>query len=318
MNKTEFKDFLNDRLSILEDTEKNEVIEEYIQHIEMKVENGQSEEDAIKDFGDLEEFTKEILSAYHVKQTKKPGINDYVKSMDNLIDKTSDALSKVNRKKLISIVFEFMLLLVGIMIFRAFFYAFVNFIIALAGFGTPFDGIFHIPYSVTMWFENMFKFVLEIGYFVIAGFTIITFVKKRVISLQFTEKKNTSSSNDEKVEDTVVDDQQPHLNEEEKVIDAAVNVSKVKKAPKVKKESQFSATQLLVGFVVLIARFFSFFFLIGILPVTVTMVVMFGVSFGMLVQSAGLWGLTLILFGVMLICISTSVAIAKFVFKGGK
>ena len=37
------------------------------QHIDIKMQNGQSEEDAIRDFGPVKELAAEILEAYHVK-----------------------------------------------------------------------------------------------------------------------------------------------------------------------------------------------------------------------------------------------------------
>ena len=64
--KKEFLNFLDKRLSILKEEEKNEVLNEYSQHIDMKVQEGQSEEDAIKNFGNLDDFVDEILDAYNI------------------------------------------------------------------------------------------------------------------------------------------------------------------------------------------------------------------------------------------------------------
>ena len=41
-------------------------MEEYAQHIDMKIEKGLSEEEAIRDFGDIRELAAGILEAYHV------------------------------------------------------------------------------------------------------------------------------------------------------------------------------------------------------------------------------------------------------------
>ncbi|MDE6433613.1 MAG: DUF1700 domain-containing protein [Lachnospiraceae bacterium] len=67
MKKEEFLSKLRKNLSVLEEKEIQDIVEEYEQHIDMKMKNGLSEEEAIKDFGNLQELTAGILGAYHVK-----------------------------------------------------------------------------------------------------------------------------------------------------------------------------------------------------------------------------------------------------------
>ena len=67
MNKETFLEELRGCLEVLEDQEQQDILEEYAQHIDIKIQNGQSEEDAIRDFGPLKELAAEILEAYHVK-----------------------------------------------------------------------------------------------------------------------------------------------------------------------------------------------------------------------------------------------------------
>lgn len=66
MNKTEFLDELKNCLAVLEEKEQRDILEEYTQHIDIKMERGLSEEEAIGDFGDLGQLAAEILEAYHV------------------------------------------------------------------------------------------------------------------------------------------------------------------------------------------------------------------------------------------------------------
>ena len=51
MSKEAFLNELQKHLEILEDDEQRDILEEYAQHIDIKMQNGQSEEDAIRDFG---------------------------------------------------------------------------------------------------------------------------------------------------------------------------------------------------------------------------------------------------------------------------
>lgn len=67
MKKQEFLDELKHYLHVLQDEEQEDILEEYSQHIEMKIESGLSEDEAIKDFGSIRKLAGEILEAYHVK-----------------------------------------------------------------------------------------------------------------------------------------------------------------------------------------------------------------------------------------------------------
>lgn len=67
MNKETFLRELREYLKILEDREQEDILDEYAQHIDMKMQKGLSEEEAIRDFGPMEELAAEILEAYHVK-----------------------------------------------------------------------------------------------------------------------------------------------------------------------------------------------------------------------------------------------------------
>lgn len=68
-NKESFLKELQDRLSVLEESEQQDILAEYAQHIDLRVAGGLTEEAAIRDFGDIDQLTVEILSAYHVKPT---------------------------------------------------------------------------------------------------------------------------------------------------------------------------------------------------------------------------------------------------------
>lgn len=67
MDKKTFMKELEQALSVLQEEELNDIISEYEQHIDMKQERGLTEEEAIADFGSLDELTAEILEAYHVR-----------------------------------------------------------------------------------------------------------------------------------------------------------------------------------------------------------------------------------------------------------
>lgn len=67
MNKSEFLSELKKRISLLEDDEQQDIIDEYSQHIDNKVSKGMTEAEAIEDFGPFDQLVEELLGAYHVK-----------------------------------------------------------------------------------------------------------------------------------------------------------------------------------------------------------------------------------------------------------
>lgn len=75
MDKRTFIAELEQSLSVLQEKELKDIIGEYEQHIDMKVQSGLSEEEAIADFGSLAELSAEILEAYHVRADYAAGAN---------------------------------------------------------------------------------------------------------------------------------------------------------------------------------------------------------------------------------------------------
>ncbi len=67
MDKKTFIKELERSLSVLQEDELRDIVGEYEQHIDMKVQSGLTEEEAIADFGSLGQLSAEILEAYHVR-----------------------------------------------------------------------------------------------------------------------------------------------------------------------------------------------------------------------------------------------------------
>lgn len=102
MNKETFLEELRGYLQILEDQEQDDILEEYAQHIDMKLQKGLGEEEAISDFGPVKKLAAEILEAYHVKpefQKKKavmklPGLGGNTGGGKNLFERTGRFLKE--------------------------------------------------------------------------------------------------------------------------------------------------------------------------------------------------------------------------------
>ena len=77
MTKREFLKELEDRLQMFDEKERKDMIEEYSQHISMCMKSGMKEEEAIEDFGDMDDLIAEILEAYHLDpEYNKSNVND--------------------------------------------------------------------------------------------------------------------------------------------------------------------------------------------------------------------------------------------------
>lgn len=106
MNKNEFIKELKQALSVLQEDELNDILGEYEQHIDMKVQKGQTEEAAIADFGSLSELASDILEAYHVRSDyakkhgdkKKPFFIMKESSGQEMLQQTSEACKKAGGK----------------------------------------------------------------------------------------------------------------------------------------------------------------------------------------------------------------------------
>lgn len=88
MLKSEFLELLNQKLSLINDKEREDIILEYGTYIDDKIANGVSEEEAVAGFGDVDELAKEILSAYKISTD----------SMDPLSSKADKTIDKVYAK----------------------------------------------------------------------------------------------------------------------------------------------------------------------------------------------------------------------------
>lgn len=101
MNKKEFLDKLEMKLSILDESERKDILDEYKDTISEKVKHGQSEEEAVADFGDVDELVKEILSAYKIdpdfEGKDENTFNKLLSDGEDLIKKGADKLAKTSK-----------------------------------------------------------------------------------------------------------------------------------------------------------------------------------------------------------------------------
>lgn len=199
MNKKVFLEKLRKKLKILNKDELEDIIEEYEDHINEKVASGKTEEEAVKDFGDFDELVKEILSAYKINEDYEENINnknvvaDFIDTCVSFIKDFVRNIGSRSTNDIVRFVVEFIVLILFIAILKlpVLFVEEVGewlFERLISPFG---DGL------AIIW-----RYMIEIVYFILAVVGIVNFVKKRymegeeveekeAIKKEKTEKKNT-------------------------------------------------------------------------------------------------------------------------------
>ena len=96
MLKKEFLDVLNQKLSLISDKEREDILLEYGTYIDDKIASGVAEEEAVAGFGDVDELVKEILDAYKINtDSMDPFSNRADKTIDKVYVKVEELFSKL-------------------------------------------------------------------------------------------------------------------------------------------------------------------------------------------------------------------------------
>lgn len=96
MNKNKFLKQLEENLMILEESERQDIINDYKEIIEEKVKSGEEEKSVIESFGKIEDLTKEILSSYKINSNydkKNVDTKKIIEDGNNWIKRVSKQLA---------------------------------------------------------------------------------------------------------------------------------------------------------------------------------------------------------------------------------
>ena len=96
MLKKEFLDVLTQKLSLISDKEREDILLEYGTYIDDKIAGGVAEEEAVAGFGDVDELVKDILDAYKINtDSMDPFSNRADKTIDKVYAKVEELFSKL-------------------------------------------------------------------------------------------------------------------------------------------------------------------------------------------------------------------------------
>lgn len=207
MTKRKFLKELEERLKILNDNERKDIIDDYTNMIDEKIREGKKELEAVKDFEDMDELVSNILDAYKINPNYTKGsASDTKKVMDNIENGISSLAKELgdgakrlynNFKKkngdinvdlLFEIIIKVILLLFGLMFLR------IPFEI-ISDLGKGLFDIFLYPFDLVL--GVIWQIVVGIIFFAFAILIIISVFKK-----YFYIDETTKQESNEKKENT--------------------------------------------------------------------------------------------------------------------
>lgn len=207
MTKEEFEKKLREKLALLEENEINDIIEEYIGYIEEKMQNGATEEEAIKDFGDIDELARELLKAYKINVEHSPKDKNIINTIADTfvlwVDRIVKVFSNKSASEILKIIIELGIILLVVAICKI-----------------PFCILEDIGYNMFNIFQNQFgralfkiwKFILEFVYLISAIVLFAKIFEKRYLTEEKIGKvieKNKESKNEEPKTEKVILEKEP-------------------------------------------------------------------------------------------------------------
>ena len=188
MNKKVFLEKLRKKLKILNKNELEDIIEEYEDHINEKVASGKTEEEAVKDFGDFEELVKEILSAYKISEDyeetikEKNVVADFIDTCVSFVKDFAKNIGSRSANDIVKFVVEFIVLILFIAILKLP-------VLLVEEVGEWLFERLISPFGDGL--AIIWRYMIEIIYFVLAVAGIVNFVKKRYMEVETVEEKKS-------------------------------------------------------------------------------------------------------------------------------
>lgn len=297
MKKKEFLSILEEKLEVLNKEEREDILNEYKDTISEKVKNGQTEEEAIKDFGDIDDLARELLSAYKInpeygdKSILEEGEHLVKRGADKLASATKDLYHRFessNKEINLSLVFEILikifLVILALAILRLPFMLFED-----LGRGV-FDAFF-TPFNDILMF--IWKLCLMALYLVVCVLVVIAVFKR------YFEGDKVEINNKEEIKD------KNETKEKKEVKNTIKNEVKKERTGSTVGEVLLLCVKLcVILFVIVPLAFMDFFVILGIC---------FSIYY--LFQGINFWGLTILLIGVAILITYMIKLIYNLVFK---
>ena len=184
---SDFLEKLETKIDALDEKERKKIIKNYQVMIEEKMNEGLTEKEAIKSFGNVDDIAKEICSDYHVnlvnrKVTLKDKINKGVhigaeflaETCQDVIDYSKEATKDKPLVTLFELILKIIILLVLFTLYK------IPFVIIYTGLDFVFSMLFY-PFNFTLITIFFAFFIIAIPFFKILCYNIL-YIKISLIS----------------------------------------------------------------------------------------------------------------------------------------
>ncbi len=210
MNKNSFISKLKKNLKILDENEVKDIIDEYSEIIDEKIKDGKTEEEAINDFGNIDELCKEILKAYKINpkytnEESKFDFNDFIKSSANKLSNfTQSIINEFKKQDNISLEYIFEILIKAIILLFILGIISVPFLI-IYGLGHNILDIIFFPLDIIL--TILWGMLIWLLYFVVGVLISIKLFKSDKVEVKKTVKKKKKEEAKEVKKETIKKDE---------------------------------------------------------------------------------------------------------------
>lgn len=302
MNKEEFLKKLRKKIDILEESEVEDIIDEYAGFIDEKMSQGVSEEEAVKSMGNINELARELLSAYKVKNPNSKSndvLNNFIDEFLAIVEKIVGVFANKSFKDIIRFVIELICIFIIIAICKIPFEilremgrdVLVNLSNTLGG-----TSVYHVIASIG-------NFFLEICYLIFAVVLFIKIFESRYL--------NSEDSFDNDTTDTITNESKDNSSLHE-------NIEKVKKRVKNGNTHEYHGLGIIDGLTnvcVAFIKVIAFCILVGVICYIVGMTAAVGLSIYLLVRGVFYFGFYLVIFALLILGIVAFIVLFNFIFN---
>lgn len=304
MNKEEFLKTLRKRLSVLEDSEIEDIISEYAGYIEEKVNVGMSEKEAVKELGDIDEIVKDLLAAYKVKEpTNENGLNNCINKVSNSIDNFMSSLDDKSAKDIIRILIEVIIILLVICLLKIPF-------AMIRDLGS--DIFFELSNPIGNIFAGIWRFIIELCYIIVSVIFFFKMFEKRYfkgVSTKIVDEVNEEYQKEKSNKENKDEDNSKKSSKEVKESTNS-EIKETKKTTKTKKEKYYNESRktnrvievkehtfvdTLTDICILVLKIFALFFCIGAIFYLIGMSVALGIMIYLVVKGVTYFGVLILL-----------------------
>lgn len=283
MNKIKFEAYLRERLAILQASEIDEIVSEYLQHIELKILEGASEEEAIKDFGNLDDLVNDLLDAYKIDSKQREfkrfeyKAKRYLTESLDFINQVANSLMQKSANEIISLIVQFVLILLLIIIASS----------IADSIAYSLARVFYFrPYFITNVIRAIIHFTKGLIIFSISVGILYWFAKERIIEDDNDEIKTSRKRSKVEVKSTIISEQF----EEDENTEVEVEIVREK-----------SFMQSIVRLNVTILKVIAIMILIPLIIGGIALAVAYGLVIYATISGFGSIGVSLIMTGVLFI-----------------